>query len=130
MRSAASRRDMSPRAVTTGLRKRLRSGSLGLPRARPRRVMTPSKCPNSLVTMNPWCFEHHGFIVTNELGHLLGVITRRGLARGNPNEPLLSLLRSPVVTALGDMSLREAADLMVQHNIGRLPVVTRAAPNI
>jgi CBS-domain-containing membrane protein len=36
------------------------------------------------------------------------------------------LQRRPAVTSFDDSTLREAADLMVVHDIGRLPVVARA----
>jgi chloride channel protein, CIC family len=39
------------------------------------------------------------------------------------------LLRRPPLVIYEENSLREAADLMVQEDIGRLPVVARAKPH-
>ena len=41
---------------------------------------------------------------------------------------LRELIRRPVAVAFEDSSLREAADHMVQEEVGRLPVVARSAP--
>jgi CIC family chloride channel protein len=68
---------------------------------------------------------HQGFPVIDSLGRLLGVLTRRDLLHpGASGEARLRSLihRAPVVVA-GHHSLREAADMMVQAKVGRLPVV-------
>jgi chloride channel protein, CIC family len=75
--------------------------------------------------------QHHGFPVVDGSGRLLGVVTRREIENPStagelPVERLLS--RAPAV-AFEDNSLREAADLMVSQGVGRLPVVSRAAPS-
>jgi H+/Cl- antiporter ClcA/CBS domain-containing protein len=73
---------------------------------------------------------HQGFPVVDGAGQLVGVLTRRDLlddAR-DPEATLRSLLRRPPVVVYDDSSLREAADQMVRESVGRLPVVTRAAP--
>ena len=74
-------------------------------------------------------YQHQGFPVLNRRSELVGVLTRRDLlGAGDPQARLGSLLkRLPVVTH-PDASLREAADLMAREHIGRLPVVSRAAP--
>jgi H+/Cl- antiporter ClcA/CBS domain-containing protein len=74
--------------------------------------------------------KHQGFPVLDADGLLIGLITRRELQAPDVDRtrPVGSLLtRAPVVT-FEDSTLREAADIMVGHDIGRLPVVTRAAP--
>ena len=75
--------------------------------------------------------QHQGFPVLDADGHLVGVLTRRDLlddrrAAGSRARDLVT--RIPIIV-YDDCSLREAADHMVHHEIGRLPVVTRAAPH-
>jgi H+/Cl- antiporter ClcA len=73
--------------------------------------------------------SHQGYPVVNEHGHLVGVLTRRNLL--DPQTPidrtLDELIKRPPVVVYPDVSLREAADHMVNHDIGRLPVVDRAS---
>jgi CBS domain-containing protein len=74
--------------------------------------------------------SHQGFPVVDAAGELLGVVTRRDLlAAALPAAARVrdAIKRAPVV-AYEDNSLREAADHMVAEEIGRLPVVSRAAP--
>jgi len=74
--------------------------------------------------------RHHGFPVVGASGQLLGVVTRREIV--DPSGPgerrVEQLLRRAPAVAFEDNSLREAADLMVSHGVGRLPVVARGAP--
>ena len=71
--------------------------------------------------------SHQGFPVTEATGLLVGIVTRRTLL--DPAEPrdrrVQELITRPPVIAYADSTLREAADHMVNHNIGRLPVVER-----
>ena len=71
--------------------------------------------------------SHQGFPVCDEKGNLVGVLTRRDLlATGQPaNKRLGDVIRRPPVVVYHDCTLREAADHMVNHDIGRLPVVSR-----
>ena len=73
---------------------------------------------------------HHGFPVVDVTERLLGVVTRREIADRNAAGELSvgQLVRRPPAVAFEDSSLREAADLMVSQGVGRLPVVSRAAP--
>jgi H+/Cl- antiporter ClcA len=76
-------------------------------------------------------YQHQGFPVIDDAGHVRGVITRRTLL--DPSEPNLRhigdmLVRAPVVVH-EHHSLREAADHMVAENIGRLIVVGVDAPH-
>jgi H+/Cl- antiporter ClcA/CBS domain-containing protein len=71
---------------------------------------------------------HQGFPVVDEAGGLIGVVTRRDLVDGEGNAAVRVrdvVRRSPVVVNEWS-SLREAADLMLHHDVGRLPVVSRA----
>jgi CBS domain-containing protein len=74
--------------------------------------------------------SHQGFPVVDRQGQLVGVVTRRDLL--DPERPVSSrvrdLIQRPVAVVFEDMSLREAADHMVHEGVGRLPVVSRAAP--
>lgn len=74
--------------------------------------------------------KHQGFPVIDAAGLLIGVITRRELSTNGvaDAQPVRSLLTRAPVIVFDDATLREAADIMVQHNIGRLPVVTRLEP--
>nr|WP_243041377.1 chloride channel protein [Dyella sedimenti] len=68
--------------------------------------------------------HHQGFPVIGEDGRLLGVVTRRDLLGQAPGEAMLGSLvtRTPLVVR-EDHSLREAADHMVEADVGRLVVV-------
>jgi CBS-domain-containing membrane protein len=62
---------------------------------------------------------------------LVGVLTRRDLL--NPTVPgikhISDLLVRTVKYIYEDATVRQAADHLVNHGIGRLPVVSRAAPH-
>jgi CBS domain-containing protein len=75
--------------------------------------------------------SHQGFPITSSEGYLVGVLTRRVLldpAHG-PAIALHELLKQPPKTVYDDCTCREAADQMVRHNIGRLPVIARSSPH-
>jgi H+/Cl- antiporter ClcA len=71
--------------------------------------------------------SHQGFPVLTGDGHIQGVVTRRQLLA--PDEPGTRLVRELITVAprtiYSDTTLREAADRMVDHDIGRLPVIER-----
>ncbi len=72
---------------------------------------------------------HQGFPVVNGDGHLLGVVTRRDLLNKQEfggDKRVAELVRRPPVIVYGDLTLRAAADHMVNHDIGRLPVIDRS----
>ncbi len=73
---------------------------------------------------------HQGFPVLDTDGLLVGVVTRRELLTATLDEsrPVRSLLQHGPIVAFDDSTLRDAADVMVRHHIGRLPVVKRDAP--
>jgi CBS domain-containing protein len=74
-------------------------------------------------------YQHQGFPVVDPHGELIGVLTRRDLLGAPDLEAKLASLvkRKPVVT-YPETSLRQAADVMAQEHIGRLPVVSRSSP--
>jgi len=75
--------------------------------------------------------QHQGYPVLDDAGRVRGVITRRDLL--DPDKPGLTrigdmLKRGPIVV-FEDHTLRDATDLMVGENVGRLIVVARENPN-
>jgi len=73
---------------------------------------------------------HQGFPVLDNEGYLIGVISRRDLfdADRSGNSEIASLINRAPAVVYADNTLREAADLMVQERVGRLPVVLRGNP--
>jgi CIC family chloride channel protein len=71
--------------------------------------------------------SHQGFPLVDENQVLVGVVTRRVLFEpSHPSDRRLGdLLTRPPVIVYADSTLRDAADHMVNHDIGRLPVVER-----
>ncbi len=70
-------------------------------------------------------WSHHGFPVLDEAQRLVGVLTRRDLSDPSvaPDTPIVDLIRRVPVICLEHNTLRDAADLMVVEEVGRLPVV-------
>jgi CBS domain-containing protein len=70
-----------------------------------------------------------GAVPVVENGRPVGIVTDRdivvrGVAEdGQLNRPVRDIVTSSVVCASPDMSTREAADLMSEHQVRRLPVV-------
>ena len=65
-------------------------------------------------------------VVDNE--NVIGMVTDRdmvvrGLTNGNSGDSIQSVMSSSVVTVSADASLEEAAQLMSQHQVRRLPVI-------
>jgi H+/Cl- antiporter ClcA/predicted transcriptional regulator len=73
---------------------------------------------------------HQGFPVVDDRGILVGVVTRRLLLNSDTPETtaLRDLLRMPVKFTYDDCTVRQATDHLVNHDIGRLPVVSRRDP--
>ncbi|MGH8234642.1 MAG: chloride channel protein [Rhodanobacteraceae bacterium] len=74
--------------------------------------------------------QHQGYPVIDDAGRVRGVVTRRMLL--DPDRPGLTrigemLKRGPIVV-FEDHNLRDASDLMVAENVGRLIVVARDNP--
>lgn len=74
--------------------------------------------------------QHQGYPVIDDAGRVRGVVTRRMLL--DPDRPELirigeMLKRGPIVV-FEDHNLRDASDLMVAENVGRLIVVERDNP--
>jgi CBS domain-containing protein len=71
---------------------------------------------------------HNGFPVLDASGAVIGVVTRRDLFASSEGQRVRDLVQRSPVCVREDASLREAADLMVQQKIGRLPVLSSDAP--
>jgi CBS domain-containing protein len=72
--------------------------------------------------------EDTGAVPVVDNGRPVGIVTDRDIvvravADGQPNRPIREVVTSAVVTATPDMSTRDAAQLMSEHQIRRLPVV-------
>jgi H+/Cl- antiporter ClcA/CBS domain-containing protein len=71
--------------------------------------------------------HHQGYPIIDATGTLLGVVTRRQFLDPSvdPRARISSLLNGPAVSIYDNATLRDAADQMVYHNIGRLPVLSK-----
>lgn len=72
--------------------------------------------------------EDTGVVPVVENGRPVGIITDRDIvvravANGELNRPVRDVVSGNVVTVRPDMSTKEAAELMREHQIRRLPVV-------
>ncbi|MDP9172525.1 MAG: chloride channel protein [Planctomycetota bacterium] len=82
------------------------------------------------ITSGQQDWTHQGFPVVDARGLLLGLVTRRDIQ--NPviagSQTIGEFITRLPILVYDDLSLREAADHMVNHNVGRLPVVERRNP--
>ena len=72
--------------------------------------------------------EDPGAVPVVENGRPVGMVTDRDIvvravANGELNRPVRDVVSGSVVTARPDMSTKEAAELMSEHQVRRLPVV-------
>ncbi|WP_114241490.1 chloride channel protein [Dyella sp. C9] len=69
--------------------------------------------------------KHQGFPVLDDDGRLLGVLTRRDLlgTQAQDGQAVAALLHRPALVVRENHSLREAADHMVEADVGRLVVL-------
>jgi chloride channel protein, CIC family len=74
--------------------------------------------------------SHQGFPVLDDQGNLIGVVTKRDLfnSEGSNTKLVGELIKRLPAVVYEDNALREALDLMVEEDVGRLPVVTRLNP--
>ena len=95
------------------------------------------KADETLAVVRQWLTSgakgttHQGFPVLDDRGVLIGVVTRRDLVKlTDPDGRRIRdvIVRTPKYV-YDDCTVRQAADHMVNHGIGRLPVVSRATPH-
>ncbi len=73
---------------------------------------------------------HQGYPVLNAESGLVGVVMRRDLERAASEEQqsVAPLIVKPVRYVYDDCTVRQAAEHMVNHRVGRLPVMSRQTP--
>jgi H+/Cl- antiporter ClcA/predicted transcriptional regulator len=73
--------------------------------------------------------SHQGFPVLDDRQVLVGVLTRKDLLDPAANEhlPLAEVIKRSPKFVYEDLTVRQAAHHMANHQVGRLPVVSRAA---
>jgi CIC family chloride channel protein len=71
---------------------------------------------------------HQGYPVVDERGNIRGVVTRRDFLNSDlpPQTTVRDLIKRSPTCVYDDSTLREAADHMVNHDVGRLPVLSRS----
>jgi CIC family chloride channel protein len=76
--------------------------------------------------------SHQGFPVLDERNVLIGVITQRDVrnSAAKDQQKIIELVRKLPKFVYEDCSVRQAADHMVNHDIGRLPVIARQNPTL
>lgn len=76
--------------------------------------------------------SHQGFPVLDNRGHLVGVLTRRDLLRPEADRyaKIEQFVHRLPKFVYDDCTVRQAADHMVNHNIGRLPVIRRGSSQL
>jgi len=82
---------------------------------------------------DPWLTHHHALLVTDEQGRLQAVITRGDIANALHRDPsgrttVSEAGTSPPIVTYPDELIYEAVKRMLEHRIGRLPVVSRGNP--
>jgi CBS domain-containing protein len=70
-----------------------------------------------------------GSVVVSDFGRLIGILTERDMLRAmadrtHPSQGRVrEWMTSEPITATGDMTVEEAADIMLEHNFRHLPVL-------
>lgn len=100
-------------------------------RDRATREVVTLPADQSVLATREWLSEggpgtsHQGFPVVDGDGRLVGLLTRRDLlAPGDEGRLVRDLIHRPPVAVWETSSLREVADLMVRHRVGRVPVIS------
>jgi CBS domain-containing protein len=82
---------------------------------------------------DPILSRHHGILVVDDQGKLVGIMTRGDVMRALQDDPtgswtLLDASNSKPIVAYQDETLFDAAGRMLRNKVGRLPVVSRDDP--
>jgi CBS domain-containing protein len=93
--------------------------------ANPRTVSPEDTIQNAARIMRD---EDTGVVPVVDNGRPVGIVTDRDIvvravAEGQLNRPVRDIVSGDVITARPDMSTKEAAQLMSEHQVRRLPVV-------
>ena len=127
---------MTEKMVRQGIRVPVEYGADFLDTVTVEEVMTPNpvvlQASQAISEARKWLesgasgSDHQGFPVVDETGIIAGIVTHRDLVKASdPAAPIKSMFRRPPVVIYADCSIRDAADHMVNHGIGRLPVIAR-----
>ena len=92
-----------------------------------------SKYSARVASGDPLVCSHQGTLIVNEGGELAGIITRGDIVRAfaQSQDASLTVLEAgqkDVIVTYPDETLYDAIAKLLRHDIGRLPVVDRAAP--
>lgn len=93
--------------------------------ARPVKTLSPSTTIEEAGRLM-YRYGHSGYPIVED-GKLVGLITRRDLDKANHHglghAPVKAYMTTNVVTIGPDVTLEEIQELVIEHNIGRLPVI-------
>jgi H+/Cl- antiporter ClcA len=97
-------------------------------------AMPLSELADRIARREPEVSRHQGMFVLHANGELAGVITRGDVLRALDEDPkgamsVLDASTRDLIVTYPDEVLHEASLKMLRNNIGRLPVVDRAAPH-
>jgi len=75
-------------------------------------------------------WTHQGYPVVDANENLLGVLTLRDIHNPAhiPTQPIGDLISRPPITIYSDATLRDVANEMIRHDVGRVVVVDPAKP--
>ncbi|HXX18573.1 MAG TPA: chloride channel protein [Candidatus Acidoferrum sp.] len=96
--------------------------------------MTVAELVESSNGSKPLVSLAEGLPIISSDGHLVGIVTQSDLLRAFENDPegkrtVADAGSSSLIVAYSDEPVAEALHRMLQHNIGRMPVVTREDPH-
>jgi H+/Cl- antiporter ClcA/CBS domain-containing protein len=100
------------------------------------RAVIELRAEDQLASVRAWLksgadeMSHQGFPVVNAKGILMGVVTRRDLFDEGLDDTRMvaDAIRRLPLYVYTDCTVRQAVDHMVNHDIGRLPIVGRDRP--
>ena len=97
--------------------------------------MRVGELADRIARRDPEVCRHEALLVVDDQGHLKAIITRGDILRALDSDPsgaatVLESGSSNVIVTYEDETLSQAADKLLRHNIGRLPVVERANPKV
>ena len=95
--------------------------------------MRVGELADRIARRDPEVCRHEALLVVDDDGKLKAIITRGDILRALDSDPsgaatVLESGTSNVVVTYQDETLSQAADKLLRHNIGRLPVVERSHP--